>query len=57
MIVSGFSVENPNNFSDRIIRILELGLNIVPKESENNYNEISQNQEWESKDMDLDKID
>lgn len=57
MIVSGFSVENPNNFSDRIIRILELGLNLIPKEAEQNYNEISENQVWESKDMDLDKID
>lgn len=28
LIVSGFSVENPRNFSDRVVRILELGLNI-----------------------------
>merc|ERR1712227_1110415 len=27
-IVSGFSIENPTNFSERITRILELGLNI-----------------------------
>jgi len=28
LIVSGFSIENPSNFSERVSRILELGLNI-----------------------------
>lgn len=32
-IVSGFSIENPTNFSERISRILELGLNISNEKS------------------------
>eukprot|EP00954_Amorphochlora_amoebiformis_P029439 1393165-Amorphochlora_amoeboformis.AAC.2 len=34
LIVSGFSIENPSSFSERVSRILELGLNINEDEVE-----------------------
>mmetsp|Transcript_6539 Transcript_6539/g.10054 ORF Transcript_6539/g.10054 Transcript_6539/m.10054 type:complete len:299 (+) Transcript_6539:1273-2169(+) len=34
LIVSGFSVENPTSFSNRVSRLLEIGLNLVTDDSE-----------------------
>jgi len=59
-IVSGFSIENPTNFSERISRILELGLNISnekPYPKRNTYKKNGNIDYWNGLNSYLHKVD
>jgi len=59
-IVSGFSIENPTNFSERISRILELGLNISnekPYLKRNTYKKNGNIDYWNGLNSYLHKVD
>mmetsp|Transcript_8599 Transcript_8599/g.10398 ORF Transcript_8599/g.10398 Transcript_8599/m.10398 type:complete len:208 (+) Transcript_8599:125-748(+) len=56
LIVSGFSIDNPTNFSQRVSRILELGLNLNSTELiEEEY--LLKDKKWFKADPNLEKID
>mmetsp|Transcript_30162 Transcript_30162/g.42039 ORF Transcript_30162/g.42039 Transcript_30162/m.42039 type:complete len:695 (+) Transcript_30162:59-2143(+) len=56
LIVSGFSIDNPTNFSQRVSRILELGLNLNSNEViEEEY--LLKDKKWFKADPNLEKID
>merc|ERR1711998_70789 len=56
LIVSGFSIDNPTNFSQRVSRILELGLNLNSTELiEEEY--LLKDKKWFKTDPNLEKID
>jgi len=59
-IVSGFSIENPTNFSERISRILELGLNISnekPYKKKTTNNQKEDADYWSGLNSYLHKVD
>mmetsp|Transcript_15174 Transcript_15174/g.21278 ORF Transcript_15174/g.21278 Transcript_15174/m.21278 type:complete len:694 (+) Transcript_15174:3351-5432(+) len=57
LIVSGFAIENPTNFSERVSRILELGLNLTSEDVDAQDNNSLNNNNWIANDPSLEKID